>query len=103
MNRVRGSILVSVGLLLWAPYAPAAGRRPVDRLFIPDPSATAPVEALTASDLPLSRGRADGRLGEYFDAFDVKPDKFEYTLQLLAEEESFRIYRLVYASPMPTP
>ena len=81
----------------------AEGERPLDRLFVPAPAKAAPVEKREASDLPINRKGADAQTAKYLDAFDVRPGKFEYTLQLVTEEESFRLYRLVYPSPMETP
>ena len=91
MKYARATIILLLALAFPAPPAQAAGRRPVDRLFIPEPAASAPVETLAGSDVPLDRHGAGGTLAQYLDGFDVKAGKFEYTLQLLAEEESFRI------------
>jgi dienelactone hydrolase len=103
MKRARNILLVLLGLTLATPRAGDAGRRPVDRLFVPEASPTAPVETHFASDRPIDKDGVDARTAKYLDAFDVKSDPFEYTLQLLAEEESFRIYRLVFPSPLRTP
>ena len=93
--RAKAVILV----LLLLPLG-GAGR---SRLFVPATRPSTPVETLAAEDLPLKRDGADARTAGYLDGFDVPAGKFEYSLQLVAEEEAFRLYRLVYPSPMKTP
>src|SRR5688572_24993104 len=95
----RLTILLPFLLLLVA----AERERPLDRLFVPATAKAAPVEKRETSDLPLNRKGVDEQTAKYLDAFDVSAGKFEYTLQLVSEEETFRLYRLVYPSPMETP
>src|SRR5690349_12744094 len=91
-------------LLSLLPLLVAAEReRPLDRLFVPSPAKAAPVEKRKAGDRPINRNGADAQTAKYLDAFEVPPGKFEYTLQLVSEEEAFRLYRVTYRSPMETP
>ena len=91
-------------LLLLLPLAGAGRASPIDRLFIPATRPSAPVETLTASDLPLlPAAGGDETLAGYLKTFEPPPGKFEYTLQLISEEEDFRLYRLVFPSPVKTP
>jgi len=104
----RGGIMrrhLHIVLLLLAAVACAgAGRdRTVDRLFVPAGPTGAPVEKIRATDLPLKRDRADEKVDRLLRGFDVPPATFTYELRLVAEEETFRLYRLVYPSPVQTP
>jgi len=91
-------------LLLAAVACAGAGRdRTVDRLFVPAGPTGAPVEKIRATDLPLKRDRADEKVDRLLRGFDVPPATFTYELRLVAEEETFRLYRLVYPSPVQTP
>lgn len=96
--------LVVIAAVVFAGIASAEERRrPIDRLFIPATQPGMPVERLAATDLPLQRGGADGKAERHLEAFALPQEKFEYTLQLVSEEERFRLYRLVYPSPVQTP
>lgn len=94
-----------LALLLCASAAGGAQerRRPIDRLFVPATRPATPVEQLTAVDLPLKRDAADAKVARHLAIFDLPPEKFAYTLQLVSEEEQFRLYQLVYPSPVKTP
>jgi dienelactone hydrolase len=87
-----------------SPRPSAAGRsRAIDNLFRPAARPAAPVETVHARDLPLDlRGGGDG-LANRLKFFDAGSGPFDYTLQLVGEEEAFRLYRLVYQSPIKTP
>jgi dienelactone hydrolase len=89
--------------LVLVPLHAAARERPLDRLFVPHPATAARVEKHEALDLPLKREGADERTAKHLDGFDVPAAKFEYSLQLVTEVETFRLYRLTYPSPMETP
>jgi len=41
--------------------------------------------------------------GAYLRGFEQPPGKFDYTIQLIEQEEEFRLYRLVFPSPVKTP
>ena len=97
----RSRMLLVVTVLFAVTPLRAEDRRPLDRLFIPD--ARAPIEHLTAEDLPLRRDGADARTAKLLDGFDHAGGAFRYKLQLVTEEESFRLYRLVFPSPFETP
>jgi dienelactone hydrolase len=91
-------------LLIMAVACAGAGRsRSINRLFVPAARPGAPVEKHQATDLPLSREHADGKTERLLHGFDLPPETFTYELQLVAEEETFRLYRLVYPSPLRTP
>ena len=100
---MRRSILLLAVLLICSVPARGERGRPLERLFIPATQPAAPVETLSAADLPLDRQGADEQTRKRLQAFDRPPRSFDYTLQLLAEEEQFRIYRLVFPSPLETP
>ena len=101
MAPMRRTIVILLHLLIATALAHAAEPRPLDRLFVPD--ANSPIEELTAEDLPLNRDGSDTKTAKYLDGFDRPPARFKYTLQLVAEEETFRLYRLVFSSPVETP
>src|SRR4051794_22610314 len=91
-------------LLIAAVTSAGADRaRPADRLFVPAARPATPVVKLRAADLPLVRDGADEKTEAWLRSYDVPPGTFEYQLQLVAEEETFRLYRLVYPSPLRTP
>ena len=91
-------------LLLTAFASAGAGRdRAIDRLFLPAAQPGAPVEKLEATDLALKRDRVDDKTDRLLQEFDRPPETFTYQLQLVAEEETLRLYRLVYPSPVRTP
>jgi dienelactone hydrolase len=100
---VRRLVPILVVLLLMAVAGKAAERRPIDRLFVPAALPATPVEKLTTADLPLNRQGADERMAKHLASFDTPLGTFDYTLQLVAEEESLRLYRLVFPSPFETP
>src|SRR5438105_3508039 len=64
---------------------------------------TAPLEKLQATDLPLNLKGATGELAEWLKPFDVKPETFTYTMQLVEDEDDIRVYRLIYHSPFNSP
>jgi len=97
--RINSILLV----LLLLPLAGADRGRPVDRLFVPSTQPATPVETIDAADLPLQRQGADARTAAFLATFDTASEKFHYTLQLVSEEETFRVYRLVYPSAVKTP
>jgi dienelactone hydrolase len=97
--------LLHISLLLIATVSTSGADRPraVDRLFVPAAQPATPVVKQQAADLPLKREGADEKTWALLRDFDVAPETFEYQLQLVAEEEMFRLYRLVYPSPLRTP
>ena len=99
---MRRIVLTSLALVLGALPLRARERRAIDRLFFPDPASNVPVEKLSGEDLPLNRDGADERTAKYLEPFG-RIGKFDYTVQLITEEESFRVYKLVYPSPFETP
>lgn len=78
-----------------------ADRRPVDRLFVPE--TRSPVVDLEADDRPLQVAGADDTTAKYLRGFSHAPQRFRYTVQLVVEEETFRLYRLGFPSPVETP
>ena len=95
--------LCLIAVLLAPAAAPAKPNRAVDRLFVPAPRPGTPVETLHATDLPLKRADADDPAAAHLDAYRHDAVRFEYTLQLVVEEEKFRLYRVVFPSPLKTP
>ena len=73
-----------------------------DDLFRPAPRTAAPVETFRAADLP-TRKETDAALAERLRSFAPEPGGFTYTLQLVDEEETIRVYRVVFDSPLKTP
>lgn len=97
--------LVGCALLCALPAPTASGGRSkkLDRLFIPAARPAAPAETIACKDEPLDLRGAEGEQLDWLLRFDVPPREFEYTLQLVAEEERFRVYRLTFTSPFDTP
>ena len=62
-----------------------------------------PAETFTAKDLPLNKQGAADDVAALLAQFDLEPQAFEYSLQPLADEEGFTMYRLTYPSPVETP
>jgi dienelactone hydrolase len=90
-------------MALAAPPALAGRSRAVDNLFRPTARPATPVETVHARDLPLERRGANEELAKALRFFDAGSERFDYTLQLIEEAETFRVYRLAYPSPMKTP
>ena len=102
MRRVFVLVAVLASSLL-ADRADAGRSRKIDNLFRPASRPVAPVETASARDLPLERGDAKDKLSDHLVSYDLEPREFAYTLQLIAEEEQFRVYQLTYPSPLETP
>lgn len=64
------------------------------------PAAT---EHFSTRDVPLLTNRAGGKLHEWLRLYQVEPQSFSYTLQLIQEGEDVEIYRLVFPSPFKSP
>ena len=96
-------VLLLLALTLGASPALAERNRAIDNLFRPTTRAATPVETLHAKDLPLERAGAGAELAQRLGYFEQEPQQFSYTLQLVEEQEAFRVYRLVYPSPLKTP
>jgi len=71
----------------------------------PDPTTPpeAPVQVCTARDLPLRINDTTGKTLELLRAFDLAPRQFQYTLQLIEEQDGIKVYRLVFPSPYNSP
>src|SRR5690348_12465305 len=80
--------------MLTAPFPAGATTRPV-----------APIEHVFTTDQPLDLSGATGDTLRWLRGFDVKPQRFEYTLQLVEDnpEDSVRLYRLVFPSAFNSP
>lgn len=65
----------------------------------------APIETCAAIDLPLDVSGATGDLARRLQKFDLKPQRFHYTLQLIDEgvDDNVRVWRLIFASPLTSP
>lgn len=102
MKRLR--LILPLLIVLGPAPAGLAGRKSaIDRLFIPATQPTTPVEEHRATDLPLKLGDAGAPAAKYLPRFATPPGKFTFTTQLLAEEETIRVYRLTFTSPLETP
>ena len=97
--------LAAVCLVLAAAAAPAVAQRnrAVDNLFKPRTAPNAAVETVEAADLPLDLRGAKGKLADLLRPFDTERRPFKYTIQLIAEEDSFRVYQVTFPSPFETP
>lgn len=82
-------------------------RRALIRLMAPGtrPASTTRPAGVTfeAVDLPLKMDGATGETAEWLKGYDLKPQRFSYTLELISDEETVRVYRLVYPSPFQSP
>jgi dienelactone hydrolase len=90
-------------LTLAAPPALAGRSRAIDNLFRPGARTATPVETFAARDLPLDPAGAGEEWAKRLRFFDPGAGRFEYTLRLVEEEETFRVYRLTFPSPLKTP
>lgn len=71
----------------------------------PTTRASAPVHTFVATDLPLDLNGATGELACRLSAFDLKLQRFQYTLQIIDEglDDNVRVWRLVFPSPFKSP
>ncbi|MDB5171888.1 MAG: esterase [Phycisphaerales bacterium] len=95
------SFLACALLLLCVPGAQAAPKIRWANVAATQP--TGPVEKLSAKDEPLDLRGAEGDVAAWLKAFAVEPRTFEYTVQLLDEDENVRVYRLTFPSPFESP
>jgi len=104
MTSILRNWLAAVCFLL-AAATPAVAQRnkAVDNLFKLRAAQNGPVEAFEATDLPLDLRGANGKLADLLRPFDTERRPFKYTTQLIAEEDSFRVYRVTFPSPFETP
>lgn len=87
-----------------AAVAPAAaGDSRADRLFGTAGKPLGPAVQHEAKDLPLRPAARNSTAAKYLKTFEIEPQTFKYTLQLLRKEEDFDVYRLSYPSPADTP
>ena len=104
MGKAVKLVRIAALVALLMPLLGAGRGSSIDRLFMPATQPAAPAETLAAADLPLKPATGgDAALARYLAAFDQPRGEFKYTLQLLSEEEDFRLYRLVFPSPVKTP
>jgi dienelactone hydrolase len=75
------------------------------RLIWADPTSrpAAPIEKRQAHDQPIDLHGATGNAADWLKAFDVKAGAFDYTTQLVDQDEFVSVYRLTYASPFKSP
>lgn len=85
--------------------AAAAGALPrsLTRLSSPATQPNGPLVAYNASDIPLHLDAAPGQERQWLESFNVSARPFEYTMQLLEDEDDLQVYRLVFASPFVSP
>jgi cephalosporin-C deacetylase-like acetyl esterase len=85
--------------------AAAAGVMPraLAHLTYPGTQPTTPVETFAAADVALRLHGATGEAAQWLKMFDLPPHHFDYTMQLIEDDEFIQVYRLVYASPFKSP
>lgn len=83
----------------------ADGFRDMIRNQVAAPATTLPsnVPTFEAADEPLKLENAPRQEAEWLKAFAPPPAKFKYTVELIAEEETLRLYRLTFPSPFVSP
>ena len=94
---------VFIAVLSWASANVLADPKPIDRLFGTAGESKSPVQTLSATDLPLKRIPGDKTDPDHLRPYDLPPQQFEYTVQLLTEEDQFHLYRVTFPSPVSTP
>jgi dienelactone hydrolase len=97
-------VLTAAVLAIASVPAPASAQRnrAVDNLFRPK-ATKGPAETVEAADPPLDTRRAPEKLAALLRAFEPESPRFTYTLQLVAEEDTFRLYQVTFPSPLKTP
>lgn len=108
MNRTRlCNLCLATLILVCARRALAADARGILRALLApatQPLTTRPAgQTFEATDRPLNLKGATGRTADRLKAFDHPPERFAYTLQLVADEDDLRVYRLTYPSPFQSP
>jgi dienelactone hydrolase len=88
-----------------AVHIAAAGVMPrsLARLTNPTGEPGAPVKTLMAVDLPLHQKGATGATAQWLKAFDLPAEHFDYTLQLIEDDDGMQVYRMVFNSPFKSP
>jgi len=88
-----------------AAHVAAAGMLPraLTRLSYPATQPSAPVQTFAASDFALHLQGETGEAAQWLKMFDLPPQPFDYTMQLVEDDENLQVYRLVYASPFKSP
>lgn len=88
-----------------AAHVAAAGTIPhsLTRFVYPATQPAAPVHTFHGTDVPLQLGGAAGRQAEWLKAFEQPPANFDYTMQLIEEDDGIQVYRLVFPSPFNSP
>lgn len=78
--------------------------RTLTRLMAPATQPSAPIETFSAMDAPIQLESAKGEAAAWLKSFDVPPRQFDYTLQLLQnDDDRVSVYRLVFDSPVKSP
>jgi hypothetical protein len=77
--------------------------RSLARLASPATQPDTPIRTCSASDLPLQLDAATGQERDWLEQFEVKPGPFNYTLQLIDEDDDLQVYRLIFDSPFVSP
>ena len=92
-------------IVLLIAQAAGAGSLPrsLTPLVPPATQSTAPIESCSAKDLPLRLEGTAGEQRQWLESFDVPPRSFDYTIQLIEQEDQIEVFRLVFASPFVSP
>jgi dienelactone hydrolase len=77
--------------------------RSLTRLAPPATQSSAPIQKLSATDIPLRLDAAAGDQRRWLESFDVPAGPFDFTLQLIEEDDAIQVYRLVFNSPFTSP
>jgi dienelactone hydrolase len=69
----------------------------------PSSRPSAPIVRASAEDHLIDLRGATGQLADWLNQFEVKPERFDYTMQLWDEDDYVQVYRLTFASPFVSP
>jgi dienelactone hydrolase len=76
---------------------------PVTRADSATSQPAASVRSYAATDLPLKLGNPTGRLAEFLEPFNRPVAHFDYTMQLVEDDDGIQVYRLHFPSPDVSP
>lgn len=100
---MRNVFLIASFCLIGVVAASAKPPKISDSAFAPSTRPVGPAVSREATDLSLDLKGATGELATWLTPFDLPVKKFNYTLQLLEDNDDTRVYRLQYPSPFQSP
>lgn len=88
-----------------AAHVAAAGVLPrsFTRFVYPATQPSAPIHSFAATDLPLQTDAATAQQADWLKAFAYPTQHFDYTMQLIEDDDGVQVYRLVFDSPYKSP